>query len=73
MLTHEELERAARKGLPVLYEDKVRGFKTTGQITAVIHRYVNGERVLRAEVKKIHENSVIVCSPDSLSLWDGKC
>lgn len=70
-MTPEELERAAERGLPVLYEDKIRGFRTTGQITAVIHRYVNGEKVLRAEVKRIHENSVIICSPDALSLWDG--
>ncbi len=71
MLNREELKRAAERGLPVLYEDRVRGFKTTGQITAIIDRYENGERALRVEVKEINKNSVIICVPEALSLWNG--
>lgn len=67
-----EMERAAERGLPVLYEDRVRGFKTTVQITAIIDRYENGERALRVEVKEINKNSVITCVPEALSLWNGR-
>ena len=71
IMSREELERAAKRGMPVLYEDRARGYKAVGQIGAIIDRYRAGSSYLQVELKDVHANSVCICDPTMISLWDG--
>ncbi len=71
IMTREELEKAAKRGMPVQYTDRARGFSLVGQIGAIIDRYRAGGSYLQVELKDVHANSVYICDPAAISLWDG--
>ena len=70
-MERDELRRVARDGIPVIYRSKAYGYRILGQVTAIIERYIKGRVYLRAELKDIRANSVYICDPEELEIWDG--
>ncbi|MBQ8140606.1 MAG: hypothetical protein IJ038_02805 [Clostridia bacterium] len=71
MLDRETITLAAKQGIPVLYDDRERGFSLVGQITSIIESYPDGKEVLSAEVRDMRAGCVYKCKPEYLSLWRG--
>ena len=70
-MNESELRHAAENGIPVVYENKLSGYRIIGQVTAVIQRYSRNSTAFRAELKDINSNSIYVCDPNELKIWDG--